>query len=158
MQRGGIPHPAVADVVEHDEVAVVILVGVVLLGDIVLAVHVAVFRRPPRRIEFRDGAEVLHAHRVDASWIVVLDEFAAAPLLVDGAGDRRVDGDGVALHLGDHAIELDVEGTPAAPGVSRFMPMASIQAWLPIRRTSTASPGRKPAPDATRKRREPTGT
>ena len=59
----------------------------------------------------------------------------------------------------DDAIPVDVERLPAAlPGVSPFMPTASIQSWLPMRRTITVSPGLKPRADATLKLRAPTGT
>ena len=51
-----------------------------------------------------------------------------------------------------------LNGCQRPPGVSPFMPTASIHAWLPMRRTITASPGLKPRADATLKLRAPTGT
>ena len=43
-------------------------------------------------------------------------------------------------------------------GLSPFIPTASIQSWLPMRRTITVSPALKPRADATLKLRAPTGT
>ena len=116
MERGRIPHPAVLQVVERDEVAVVVLVGVVLLRDVVLAVHVSVGRRPHRGIELRDGAEVLDPDVCDAARVIVSDDLAAAPALLDRAGERGVDGDRVVLHVDDDPVQVDVEGLPAAAG------------------------------------------
>src|SRR5688572_5566764 len=116
MERGRIPYPAVLQVVERDEVAVVVLVGVVLLRDVVLAVHVAVGPRPHGGIELRDGTEVLDPDVCDPARVLVSDDLAAPPALLDRAGERCVDGDRVVLHVDHHPIQVDVEGLPAAAG------------------------------------------
>ena len=65
VEGRGIAHPAVLHVVEGNEVGVVSFVGVVLLGDVVRPVHVAVFARAHGRIEFRHAAQVLDADFLD---------------------------------------------------------------------------------------------
>ena len=110
----GIAHPAVLHVVEGNEVGVVGLVGVVLLGDVVRPVHVAVFARAHGRVEFRHAAQVLDADVLDTAGILVFQDFAAAPAFLDRAGNRRVDRDRIPLHVRDDTIPVDVERLPAA--------------------------------------------
>jgi hypothetical protein len=116
MERGRIPDPAVLQVVEGDEVAEVVLVGVVLLSDVVRAVHVSVGPRPHGGIELRDGAQVLDPDVCDPARIIVFDDLAATPALLDRASERCVDGDRVVLHVDDDPVQVDVEGLPAAAG------------------------------------------
>jgi hypothetical protein len=51
-----------------------------------------------------------------------------------------------------------LNGRHRLAGVLPFIPTASIHAWLPMRRTTTVSPGLKLRADITRSVRDPTGT
>src|SRR6185295_9990516 len=63
---------------------------------------------------FRHAAKVLDPDLLDAAGILVLRDFAPTPTFLDGARNRRVHRDGVALDVGHHAIPVDVERLPAA--------------------------------------------
>src|SRR6185437_2461149 len=80
VHGGDVAHPGVADVVQRDEVPVVVLVRVILLGGVVGAVHVAVVLGAHGRIELGHAAQVFHSHVLDAGGVLVLQDFSAAPL------------------------------------------------------------------------------
>src|SRR5438876_865122 len=65
-------------------------------------------------IELRHGPKILDAHLFNATAFVVFQHLAAAPTLLNGAGDRRIDRNRVSLDLDNDAVPLDVEWTPAA--------------------------------------------
>ena len=106
----------------------VILVRVVFLRGVIRAVHVAVFFRANCWVELRHAAKVLDADLLDAAGVLVLHDFAAAPFLLDGASDGRVDGDRVSLNIDHHAVPVDIERRASGSAeYSPFMPIASIQ-------------------------------
>ena len=144
MQGGGVAHPAVPGVVEDDEVRGS---GPRRSSTPRRRSSAGPCCRIPssassgRTRRWRAGSP---RRRLDAPGLLVFQHLAAAPAPFDGAGHRRVDGDRVALDVTTTRSHSTLKGRQRLAGASPFMPTASIQAWLPIRRTITVSPGLKP--------------
>src|SRR5439155_16058112 len=104
--------PAVFHVVEVDDIGGVVFVAVVRLAVLLLSLGA---------VELRNGAKILHAALLDPAGVVVPGDAPAAPFLLDGADDRRIDGDFVCGDRGDDPIERQLERLPllGAPGMAR---------------------------------------
>src|SRR5437868_14202306 len=68
--------------------------------------------RGNRRIELGIAAQVFQADLVDALAVLVFRDRTAAPALLDGARDWRIDRDSLSIDPRDHAIERQLERLP----------------------------------------------